>query len=300
MWTVKSDPRVQVDARAVALPNPVETECGLHYDLSAEGSLKGDRFVVRRVEPVPSLHLRGAGRPGQLALLADGISTLVDCSPPDPCCNSIGSLGSADANCEDPCTRPGPFWRLSAVVLRILSIAARSSALEGARRVFECLCYSHCVIRGGCGTSRIGSRGGCSPGRCCVDGRVASIGATETRSHRTAVGSSREADEASLCSDHQAAVGCGERRGTDEVATCSAGEAPFSWTGCAARRGIHAAAYCSDRAADSCTACGARRGIHGAAGCSDDEAAVSCSGSGECGALVTLRSACRGARGVRA
>ena len=88
VWTVNSDPRVQVDARAVALPNPVETECGLHYDLSAEGSRKGDRFVVRRVQPVPSPDRRRAGRPGQLTLLAEGLCTLVGCFPRDPCCNS--------------------------------------------------------------------------------------------------------------------------------------------------------------------------------------------------------------------
>jgi hypothetical protein len=94
LWKLASDSSAQVIPQGVTLPDLVANECGLHYDLRAEGERDGDRFVVRAVRPVPSERVRRPGTPGQLELRAVlGSCTLLGCSSENPCCNTCSFEG---------------------------------------------------------------------------------------------------------------------------------------------------------------------------------------------------------------
>jgi hypothetical protein len=89
LWKLASDSSAQVVPGGVTLPALAANECGLHYDLRAEGERNGDRFVVRAVRPLPSERGRRPGTHGQLELRAvGGICTARACSKQDPCRNS--------------------------------------------------------------------------------------------------------------------------------------------------------------------------------------------------------------------
>lgn len=94
LWKLASDPRVQVVAEGVTLPDLAANECGLHFDLRAKGERKGDRFVVRAVRPIPSERVRRPGTLNQLELRAVlGSCTMMGCSEQEPCCNTCSFEG---------------------------------------------------------------------------------------------------------------------------------------------------------------------------------------------------------------
>lgn len=94
VWTLASDPAVVAVPGDSLLPEPIMDECGLHFDLLADGRQGGDRFVVHTAKPVPSEDGRTAGTRARLTLRAEfGRCTTRGCSEHFPCCNSCSFAG---------------------------------------------------------------------------------------------------------------------------------------------------------------------------------------------------------------